>query len=503
MPRMRWAAAQAIWLATLLLSLSAFVFGPWLLSMGLPAMAAAGSGAGYVVVAAVAMMRRGRLDLPAWAERPGTWMAILASGAVLRLAWGALMPVTLISDPRDYYDTAMQLLTEGRYYSTVNVAGPDGQPTGALVEMLAWRPPGLPFLLAGWFGVFGAGAWAIIGFNLVVYALSALVLGVVASRLIGPSSVASVLLAFAVWPKHIGYIGVPLTEGLSLLLLTLGVLLFDLALAGSRRSLVCAGLTYGTAALVRPSLLLLPALWAGMAWMAAGSRWRQALTVAAAALIGLAVIAPWTVRNMSALGRPVLISTNGGDVLYRANNPRATGNWSPAGERDLNAFIHDEVVWNATGGAWAWEWIRSNPASFAKLAIRKAGFLWGWEEEGILFTMHHPEVAATNRVFAISVSVLMNVWWFALLCAVAASLVHQRMALTRSPLALGLMMSVLLLTVVHMLYESHARYHLPFAGALIVLACTGPFLAAPARTARPGTASGMTGGRRVAGSGAL
>lgn len=236
MPRMRWAAAQAIWLATLLLSLSAFVFGPWLLSMGLPAMAAAGGGAGVVVVAAVAMMRRGRLDLPAWTERPGTWLAILAGGALLRLAWGALMPVTLISDPRDYYDTAMHLLTEGRYYSTVNVAGPDGQPTGALVEMLAWRPPGLPFLFAGWFGVFGAGAWAIIGFNLVVYALSALVLGVVASRLIGPSSVASVLLAFAVWPKHIGYTGVPLTEGLSLLLLTLGVLLFDLALAGSRRS---------------------------------------------------------------------------------------------------------------------------------------------------------------------------------------------------------------------------------------------------------------------------
>jgi len=478
--KLPWLTAQVIWLATLSLALSAFVFGPWLLSIGVLATVALAGLAVVIVGAAAAFMRRGRVGLPSWAEQPGTWAMIVVAGIVARLAWCALFPATLSSDPQAYYEAAIQLLQEGRYYNTADIVGLDGQSTGVRVELLALRAPGLSFLLAGWFAVFGIGTWAIVGLNLVIYVSSALVLALAARRLIGPSSVAPVLLIFAVWPKHIVYTGLPLTEGLSLLLLTLCVLLFDLALAGSRRSLAGAGLAYGTAALVRPSLVLLPAVWAGMAWVASGSRVRQMLSVVVAALIGLAVIAPWTARNLRVLGHPVLISTNGGDVLYRANNPLATGNWSPAGERNLDAFIQDEVRWNETGSAWAWEWIRSNPIGFAKLAIRKLGFLWGWEEEGIIFHMHYPEIAAANRAFSITADVIMNGWWFALLCAVAASLMHQRAALTRSSFAIGLALSVLLLTTVHMLYESHARYHFPFVGALILLACTGPFLAAPA-----------------------
>ena len=454
--------------------------------VGLSATVLIGVGAAVIIGLIIIAMRRGRFRLPAWAGRPKTWMAIVVGGAVIRLAWGALLPATLTSDPRDYYDLAMRLLTEGRYYSVIDITGLDGRPTGMLVNLLAWRAPGLPILLAGWFGLFGAGTWAIVALNLVIYFLSALVLGRVAMRLTGPSSVAPVLFVFAIWPKHIGYTGVPLTENLSLLLLLFCVLLFDLALAGSRRALVFTGLTYGIAALVRPSLLLLPALWAGMAWTSAGLRWRPVLAVATATLIGMAVIAPWTIRNMHVLGHPVLISTNGGDVLYRANNPLASGNWSPAGERDLNAFIRDEVRWNTTGSAWAWEWIKLNPAAFSKLVVRKIGFLWGWEEEGILFKMHYPEIILSAPIFAAVVSTVMNAWWFILLCAVAASLIYKRAALTQSALAVGLMSAVLLLTAVHMLYESHARYHMPFTAELILLAFAGPFLAAPVWTTARG-----------------
>lgn len=482
--KLPWLTAQVVWLATLSLALSAFVFGPWLLSMGVLATVALAGVAMVIVGAAVAFMRRGRVDLPSWAGRPSTWVMIVVMGMVARLAWCALFPATLSSDPQAYYEAAIQLLQEGRYYNIADIVGLDGQSTGAQVELLALRAPGLSFLLAGWFAVFGIEMWAIVGLNLVIYVLSALVLALAARRLIGPSGITPVLLIFAIWPKNIGYTGLPLTEGLSLLLLTLCVLLFDLALAGSRRSLAGAGLAYGAAALVRPSLVLVPAVWAGMAWIASGSRIRQVLSIAVAALIGLAVIAPWTARNMRVLGHPVLISTNGGDVLYRANNPLATGSWMPAGERDLGALIQDEVRWNETGSAWAWEWIRSHPLGFAKLAVRKLGLLWGWEEEGIIFHMHYPEIATASRAFIITADVVMNGWWFSLLCAVAASLMYQRAALTRSSLAIGLALSVLLLSAVHMLYESHARYHFPFVGALILLACTGPFLAAPAEAER-------------------
>ena len=483
-PRSRRFVGHAAWAALLSLTWSAFVFGPWLLSLGAAASAAAGGAALVAIGAAVLALRRGRFRSPAWAGRPGVWAAIVGAGAMSRLAWAALMPVTLASDPRDYRDAAVQLLAEGRYFNLFGVADPEGQWTGRVVELLAWRPPGLAFLLAGWFAAFGAGSWSIVAFNLAIYALSALVLGAVALRLTGRGAVAPVLLAFALWPKHIAYTGLPQSEGPSLLLLTLGVLLFDRALAGDRRSVAYAGLTYGAAALVRPSLLLLPALWAGMAWVARGSFQRRMLPVVAATAVGLAVIAPWTARNWAVLGHPVLISTNGGDVLYRANNPRASGGFMPAGERYLNALVHDEVRWNEAGGAWAREWMRSDPIGFVKLAVRKLGLLWGCEEEGVLFAVHHPEVAAAERAFTAGANALMNAWWFVLLCAVAASLVHRRAALTRSPLAFGLLAAPLLLTAVHLLYESHARYHLPFVGALIVLACAGPFPAAPVRTSR-------------------
>ena len=486
-PFLRSTAAYLIWLITLSLVFSAFVFGPWLLSLGWPSTAFLTGAAAAVIGTAVAAMQRSQPAIPAWVERPGTWIAIVAAGCIVRLGWSALCPATLISDPRDFYDLAMHVLSEGRYYSSVATLGLDGQPNGPAVELRAWRPPGLPLLLAAWFWLFGAGSWAIIIFNVVVYAASALVLRSAALRLIGPAGVAPVQLFFAAWPKHIGYTPLPLTENLSLLLLVSGILLFDAALAGSRRAKLYAGLVYGAVALVRPSLVLLPGIWTGMAWVGARSFRHQMLIVGTSVFIGLTVIAPWTVRNAMVLGHPVLISTNGGDVLYRANNPQASGNWKPAGERDLAAQMHDEVQWNATGSAWAWEWIKSNPAAFAGLAIRKAGLLWGWEEEGILFPMHYPGLASASGGLALAVCILMNLWWFTLLCAVAASLIYQRTALTQSSLALGLMMTVLLLTAVHMVYESHARYHMPFTGALILLACTGlagcggtrPKLAAP------------------------
>lgn len=240
-PRSRRLVGHAAWAALLVLVWAAFVFGPWLLSLGALASAAAG-GAGLIAIgAAVLALRRGWFQPPAWMERPGVWAAIVGTGAALRLAWGALIPVTLASDPRDHRDAAVQLLAEGRYFDLFGVADPAGDWTGRMVELLAWRPPGLAFALAGWFAAFGAGSWSIVAFDLVMYALGALVLEAAALRLAGRGAVAPVLLAFAVWPKHIAYTGLPLTEGPSLLLLTLGVLLFDRALRGCRRSVVYAG----------------------------------------------------------------------------------------------------------------------------------------------------------------------------------------------------------------------------------------------------------------------
>ncbi|MDQ6914512.1 MAG: glycosyltransferase family 39 protein [Actinomycetota bacterium] len=84
---------------------------------------------------------------------------------------------------------------------------------------------------------------------------------------------------------------------------------------------VALGAVLGAAALTRPECLLLLALLALPAAVRGGPGWapRLALTCAATVL----VLAPWTIRNWTAFGRPVLVSLNDSTVLRGANCDRA------------------------------------------------------------------------------------------------------------------------------------------------------------------------------------
>ena len=87
--------------------------------------------------------------------------------------------------------------------------------------------------------------------------------------------------------------------------------------------LVSAGMLIGLAALTQPGFLLFP----GVVLASELLRNRPLRkTAESTVLIGMAMvmaILPWTVRNYLVFHRVVLISTNGGSVFYRANNPMA------------------------------------------------------------------------------------------------------------------------------------------------------------------------------------
>jgi hypothetical protein len=106
--------------------------------------------------------------------------------------------------------------------------------------------------------------------------------------------------------------------------------LIDRPTAGRAAAL---GAMIGLAALTRgEGLLLLPLLAIPLAWR--GGRSGRALRVGAACVAMLLVIAPWTIRNLSALDRFVLVSTNDGGVIGGANcKPAYHGNdlgyWRP------------------------------------------------------------------------------------------------------------------------------------------------------------------------------
>lgn len=109
---------------------------------------------------------------------------------------------------------------------------------------------------------------------------------------------------------------------------TLAIFLLFCALAAATRQAdrgaLGAGLLGGLAALARPNLLLVPALWT-VGELARG-RFRRA------ALLGLGtglVLSPVLVRNLVVSGHPVLVSSNGGLTSYHGNHPKAQGVYIP------------------------------------------------------------------------------------------------------------------------------------------------------------------------------
>lgn len=456
--------AYGSWLALLALAMAAATFYAWETNLPRPLWVAVAL-TPVAVALASGRLAAAFLRLPGWTRTWQAEWAVVVLGLALRIAWSVLLPpATLSSDSLSYYTVALRLLNEGRFA----IPYPEDDPT---LVLLAWRPPGYPFLLAGWFGLFGASSASIVALNLVLYLGAAAALAALARRVAGPGATFAALALLAVWPYGIVSTGVTLTEGASLLTYLLAVLWFLHALRGGPAWAVVSGLIAGLGVLVRPAMLLMPDLWAACALMAPVRARRAVLVVGLATATMALVILPWTVRNYERLHHFVLVSTNGGSVLYRANNPLATGNWTGQGARDLDALAGDEVLWNATGNAWAREWILAHPVQFAGLAIKKQAHFWSRDEAGNGPRRWWPGFTATHPAAMDAIEKASNAWWFALLGLVVVALVARRRQFWTADAELTLVvLAILLLAGTHAVFESHSRYHYPAVGFLTLIA---------------------------------
>src|SRR5262249_8839645 len=142
-----------------------------------------------------------------------------------------------------------------------------------------------------------------------------------------------------------------------------------------------------------------------------------------------AVIAPWTLRNCLVLGAFIPISTNGGLAFYSANNPMASGGFTPRRERDLDTLMKDEVLWNRTGFELGKEWIRSHPMAFSKLIFQKQRIFLADDETGVFYTFSRwvsVDRDGGKYVLGRSLTYISNLWWFMLWIFVAGSLLRHR-----------------------------------------------------------------------------
>lgn len=250
--------------------------------------------------------------------------AILALGVGLRVdyAWEGRAPVY---DAAAYARIAANL-DQGRGFTAGKAAT---QPSSNY-------SPGLPLLVTGVYEVTGGvherlarvllaliGSLAILFAYLIGRRLSRSMHSTHPGVLNASSAVAGLVAAaaVAVYPALLEYQGMLMSEPLAAALLSaavLAVLWADARQANPLVRWVLPGILLGALAMVRPEYLGVVFV-LGLVVFATGVRddWRGSLARAAILLAGFVlVVAPWTVRNATALDRFVPISTGGGQVLF-------------------------------------------------------------------------------------------------------------------------------------------------------------------------------------------
>ena len=386
-------------------------------------------------------------------------LALILIGTALRIVWVLAFPAPFASDGRAYYDLAARL-AHGQTYQT---------PKG---EWAAW-PPGYPFLLLGLFAALGVGSLAVTVANLLLFAGTLWLVDLLARRF-GEAVARLATLLVACWPNLLSSAGVASKDMVIVLLLPAVLLLYLRGLrAGEHRSpgraaaaSLAAGLALGYAVLTQPALLLLAGVFA-LYEILLRSPVRRAVPRLALLALGMGlVVLPWTWRNQRVLGAPVLVTTTGGNVFYRANNPLATGGWIRDGERSLRGY--DELTQDRLGYQWGQEWIREHPGDFLRLAVRKQVLFLGDDATGLY------EIKRGGRIggplYALS-KLATNVWWWSLWALVlAAFLLHRTTLWYRRAEVVLFLLTILYFWSIDSVFESGARHHLPLVAVLAILA---------------------------------
>ncbi|NUP14168.1 MAG: hypothetical protein HOW73_49675 [Polyangiaceae bacterium] len=337
-------------------------------------------------------------------------VALVARLAIVAWAFDTIRPIA----DGTYYDILGRRISEGQGYTWL---WPDG-----VVTYAAHYPVGYPALVALAYLVAGPTPGSAMVLNALIGAIGAGFMHRAALHVASPraASIAAVL-GFALHPALVLYTPALMTEGVTatFLAVALSAALAARTLDRRRRfaALIGLGVTVGAATLVRPQLLVFAPLF-GLVAAALPLRVdgrpparvsarvaKLAVTAAVALACALVVVAPWTARNCSKMGRCALVSLNGGWNLLIGTNPKAQGTWAPVevppaclevfdeaekdrclGREGARAILHEPGMWLSLApkklsatfdhvGAGPWYLHDANPSAFSERARWFGGLL--------------------------------------------------------------------------------------------------------------------------------
>jgi 4-amino-4-deoxy-L-arabinose transferase-like glycosyltransferase len=401
------------------------------------------------------------------------WIAaILAVALAARSFWVAYAP----ADPTDgrhvddtlFYHYSAAGLVKGSGYVDVW--------TGA--ETAQW-PPGYSFFLAGLYWLFGpnvAVGWIA---NIVLGALTCVAVYIAGCLILSRTAGTVAGLLLAVFPGHVFFSSLLLSETLFTFLVVVAMTLTLLVARQGRDAgilrLILLGVVVGAAALVRgQGLFLLIA--AALFWWFSTADWRRALRwTAVVGVTSLVVIVPWTIRNYVAMDGFVFISTNAGGNLWLGNHEGANGRFMWLADQWIRERYADlppsrrEVAVSNLALREGLKFMFTHPADELRLSANKLRALYEDDEEGLRW-IHRPEVGSPVRSLGV-IGDVADGFYFAVLAVSAGGLAYW---LRRRRSAVGLpLLVVVVFTLGELLFFADPRFHFPMLPSFCLLAAVG------------------------------
>jgi hypothetical protein len=493
-PALAWRAARdallslELWTVAAVL-VAAIAFGPLFL-VKLP-----GGGA----LGAALLLATGALAAVLLAGPVGAWIAktlaglpdkltlalVLASGVVAQVL------VALLTQPVPNSDGQVYLFLADKLAHGLPYQDYDGH--------RAFWPPGLPLFLSPFVTLFGAGLLAIATANVALFLIGAASAWHLGEQLFGRRAGLLAAVLFTAWPSRLLTAAVASKENLTIAAVLAGTALCVRALGtqpmGKALGLcVAAGLAFGFAAMAQPGLLLFVVL-VPLSYRYF-YRGRLLPYLACCAVIGICTaltLAPWEMRNCAIFdGKFCGVATNGGSVFYRANNPLATGEWTPEGEIPITHL--PELEQNRLGFELGKRWIAEHPRQFLALAVRKLELLMRDDRYGAYWSVlrgggeNHEtslKVGSATRLAAFQILNLVSWLFWAVILAIAArkliALARDGARLPGGEAVLPLIYPLLYSMAVFSVFESDRRQHMMAFATLLVLAAAAIAQPNPAR----------------------
>ncbi len=416
-------------------------------------------------------------------------------GLALRLVWVFYTDtIPLGGDPHWYYVVGINISEGFGFVANRNelweIPGP-GEPT-------AFWPPGYPFVLGALFTFVGDSITSAQVLNAVLSAATVPIVYALGRRIFDHRTGLISALLFAVFPNVIA--GTPLLfpEPLFGLIFSAALLVILNTSPGSKGSwLPLAGLGFliGLATLTRgQGALLFPI--AGVTWLTQigwrRSGWQPALRgVAIAAVVAVAVVAPWTVRNAVEMHAFIPISTNSGAALRVGHNADSIGTtkWT---DDDVGGFRMWESLYNPEWEVQGYreytnlaiDYALTHPVHELQLAGLKTYHLYRSDSTVIPFLTTLGATPLEPEGLESALRWVLDSAWYALVFAAVLTLPfwlrrangNRRTADgdRRADAARLLPVTVVVLwTLFHMAFLGEPRYHVPLYPLLIIAAVGG------------------------------